>query len=194
MPDKQTSNRKTLLERIAARNATQIWGPFLPVANHLPPALLARFAKLLSPEDFARGVAAASDEQLAAAMATKLRDVVLAEVVRRMQDEFIPSRASDLDAVIQFKIGGRPDGGSDVFQLRIADSRCSSAAGQAFTAEPTSNIELDAVDFLKLATGIVSGVDLYLSGKLKWDGGMMMLTRLTRMFNIPEPPAQAAAA
>lgn len=192
-----SSPRRSLLARLLpkrwlARSAKQMWGPLLPVASRLSPRMISRFSAMMDNDDFARAVAATPDEQLEAGMQTKLRGAILDEIVRRMQIEFMPDRADKLDAVIQFELTGRPDGGSDVYQIQIKDGTCT--VGTGFTDAPDSRIVLDGVDFLKMATGVVSGIDLYIGGKLKFDGGMMMLTRLTRMFNIPSAVEQPVAA
>lgn len=194
-----TEPRKTVMQRVVPKSLTayfakQMWGPMMPLASRLSPKLLAKFSALMDTEDFASAVSQTTDEKLAVAMQSPLRDVVLDEIISRMKDEFMPSRASDLNAVIQFEITGRPDGGSDIYQVRVKDSSCETTKGIGFEDAPTSVIVMDAVHFLKMAVGVISGIDLYLDGKLKWDGGLMMLTRLTRMFNIPSAaPAQAAA-
>ncbi len=190
---------KTIAQRLVPKSLTayfakQMWGPMMPMASRLSPKLLAKFSALMDTDDFAAAVAATSDENLAAGMQGPLREVVLNEIVNRMKTEFVSSRAKDLDAIIQFEVTGRPDGGTDIYQVRIKDAKCEVAQGAGFEGAPASVIVVDAVDFLKMAVGVVSGIDLYLGGKLKWDGGLMMLTRLTRMFNIPAAaPAQAAA-
>lgn len=198
MSAEANSSRRPILERILpksliARSARQMWGPMLPVATRLSPKLLARFSNLIDNEEFARAIAETPDEQLEAGLQTKLRGVIFDEIVRRMQEEFIADRADDLDAVIEFQVGDRPDGGIDIYQVRIQNAKCETAKGKAFAEKATSTIEVGAVDFLKMATGGTTGIDLYLGGKLKWDGGMMMLTRLTRIFNIPEAPKDTKA-
>ena len=52
----------------------------------------------LDPAEFARLVAEADDEQLAAGMAAN-RDFILTEVFRRMPERFDPAAAGDLSAV-----------------------------------------------------------------------------------------------
>lgn len=184
---------RLLPKKLIARGASQMWGPMLPMATKLSPKMLARFSGLIDNEDFARIIADTPDEQLEAGLQSKLRGVIFDEIVNRMQEEFIASRANDLDAIIEFQVGDRPDGGTDIYQVRIKDAKCETAKGKAFGETATSTIEVGAVDFLKMSVGVVSGIDLYLGGKLKWDGGMMMLTRLTRIFNIPELPKDAKA-
>ena len=194
-----SSPRRPLLARLLpkswlARSAKQMWGPLLPVVSRMSPRMISRFSAMTDNDDFARAIAATPDEQLEAGMRTKLRGVILDEIVRRMQVEFRADRADKLDAVIQFELTGRPDGGSDVYQIKIQNAVCTVGKGSPFTDTPTSNIVLAGVDFLKMATGVVSGIDLYIGGKMKFDGGMMMLTRMTRMFNIPSAVEQQPVA
>jgi len=192
----QTQRRRPVLERpwarrLTARVSTHIWGPLLPIAARLPARPLARIAALLTPEDFARSVAAASDDRLAAAMDGRMRGIVLDEIIRRMESEFVPERAGGIDAIIEFAVTGRPDGARDVYQLVIRDQRCVAAKG--LDQPPKLRIELGAVDFLKLASGVERGMDLYLAGALKFDGRSLMLTRLTSMFQIPDGRALSTA-
>ena len=151
----------------------------------MKPEHLARIASTIDPDDFASGIAATPDENLAAVMQSEVRPVILGEVMRRMAGEFRPDRASGTKAVIHFKITERPDGGTDTFELTIADGTCVLSPVPA--SEPKVTLEMDAVSFLKMISGSITGVDLYLGGQLKFDGQMMMLTRLTSMFNIPSP-------
>lgn len=155
----------------------------MALAQRISPALLRRLARRLSPADFAASVGTVPREQLEQAMRGRMRRVVLDEVVRRMESEFLPERATGLDAVIQMNITGGADGAGDIYQLAIRDGTCVTSAGA--TEEPKVTLTLDAVDFLRMASGAVGGIDLYLGGRLKFDGQAMMLTRLTSMFQIP---------
>jgi len=172
------------LKAIVARNAKHAWGVLLPVTSRVSPKMFAKVAGSMSPEDFARIIAETPDSRLEAAMQSKMRGVVLDEVIRRMETEFKPERAQDLDAVIQFEITGRPDGGSDLFQLTVRNGTC--VTSKTITEDPKVKIVLDAVIFLKLVTGIEGGTDLYIGGKLKIDGAVMLGTRITSMFNVPD--------
>ncbi len=182
----------TLRQRFFARYSKHFWTTVVPIANRMSPKMLSRFAGGLGPDEFAQIIAQASDEQLESAMQGKMRAVMLDEIVNRMEDEFQPERAEGLNAVIQFDITGRPDGGHDSYQLVLDEMTCATSKG--VSAEPSVTVVVDAVSFLKMTSGVVTGVSLYLGGQLKMDGAMMMLTRLTSIFNIPTPQAVPAAA
>lgn len=175
----------TLRQRMIDRYSPLFWTKIVPLTRHLPPKLLARFSKGLDAEAFAKLVAQASDEQIAEAMQGPLRTVMLDEIVNRMEEEFVPDRAAEVDAVFQFNILGSPTGQPDVYQIKVKDKQCQAAKGKKF--EPTVSVEVDAADFIKMTAGQVKGMQLYLGGKLKMDGAMMLLTRLENMFNIPDP-------
>lgn len=182
------TGRKRLLDRplarkIAARYTKKFWGDWLPFTSRISPKILARFSGMMNPDDFARGIADTPVEQLEAAMQSPLRSVVLDEVVSRMENEFAPERAGDLDAIFHFLITGRPDGGNDEYQLTIRNGTCVNS--KTLSEEPKIVLTLDAVSFLQLVTSVTNGVNLYIGGKLKIDGAMLMGTRMTNMFNIP---------
>ena len=143
---------------------------------------------MMSPAAFARGIAKVPDKRLAGAMRSRLRYVVLNAVFSRMEKEFVPERAEGLDAVYGFDITGRRDGGVDSYQVVVRDRTCK--AGRALGEEPRVKLTLDGVQFLKLVTGVESGMDMYLSGKLKFDGEMLLLNRLASVFRIPNAAAR----
>jgi hypothetical protein len=189
-----TEPRKGFFAKIAAKNAGAIWGPRAKLIAKLPPSVLSRLSRLVDANDFALAVVNTPEDQLQATLQGPMRGFILNEVVGRMEAEFIAGRGEDLDAVIQITFIDTPGGGApEIFQIKITHGTCKSGAGQLFTKDAESKIETDALSFIKLSSGIETGVDLYLGGKIKFDGGMMMLTRLTRMFNIPnvakKPPA-----
>lgn len=180
----------TLRQRLFARYSKHFWTKIVPITNRMSPKMIARFAGSMGADEFAQIVAQASDEQLETAMQGRLREVMLDEIVSRMEDEFAPERADDLEAVIQFDLEGRPDGGADSYQITITNNTCATTKGTP--VKPTVTVTLGAADFLKMTTGVVNGVNLYLTGKLKMDGAMMLLTRLTTVFNIPTPDNSGA--
>jgi putative sterol carrier protein len=183
---------QTLMQRLTDRFSKHFWTRIVPLANHLPPKLLARFSGGMDPASFAKLIAQADDQQLEQAMQGPLRTVMLDEIVNRMQDEFVPERANEVDAVFQFNITGGPTGKPDVYQLKVRDNQCATSKGAP--EEASVSVEIDAVNFLKMTSGQEKGMNMYLSGRLKMDGAMMLLTRLESMFNIPETPAPAASA
>ncbi len=144
----------------------------------------------VEPAQFAAAVAATPDHELAEGMAGAIRGQVLDEIFRRMEEHFDPSKSKKLDIAIHFNLTGAPDGGTDFYQVIVRDNTC--AVGKENTEKPKLNLTLDAVEFLKLATGNANGMNLYIGGKLKVDGNIILATRLEGLFMIPEAaPAEA---
>lgn len=123
-----------------------------------------------------------SDEQLAAGLELN-RELILGEVFRRLQEHFRPERADGVEAVIEWRIAGAEGGGQDRWQTVIHDGACSVVRDGkerprvTFTARP--------VDFIRLVTGNASGPKLFLFGKLKIGGDLLLARRVQGMFRIP---------
>jgi len=142
-------------------------------------------ASQVEPAEFARNVAAASDEQLCEGMASPLRGQILTEIFGRMAEHFRPESARDTEAVIHWRIGGRADGGHDEWETVIRDGACT--AHEGFGAEqPRVAFRIDGADFLRLVTGNAAGPTLFMSGKLKIEGDMMFAARTASLFTIPK--------
>jgi putative sterol carrier protein len=134
-------------------------------------------------EKYASLVAGASDEDLERGLAEN-RELLLGEIFKRMPERFAPDKAGDLDAVVEWRIGGRPDGGHDRWQLTINDRTCTVASGG--DAEPTVTLSVAAVDFLKLITGNASGPMMFTFGKLKIRGDLLLAARIQSFFEVPK--------
>ena len=109
------------------------------------------------------------------------RDGVLDDVFQRMADHVDPKRVGDLDAVIEWRIGGREDGGSDRFQLHIAGGACH--VEREGDAQPQAVLALDALDFLELIWGDVRGSELFTFGKMTIEGDVVLAARMPRFFD-----------
>ena len=138
------------------------------------------------PAAVARGVAATPDEHLAQGMRGETRDAILEQVFRRMEQHFDPSRAEGVDAVVRWRITGRPDGDADRFEVTIRDGRCS-VSRDDLVERPRATVTLDGVDFLKLVTGNADGPGLLLGRRLRVAGDLAFAARLSSFFRIPRP-------
>lgn len=136
----------------------------------------------LTPEAFARIVRDASDEQLAAGLLAN-RELILAEVFRQMPGNLDGAAAADVDAVVEWRIGGRDDGGHDAWQVTVRDGRARVERGAA--AEPDVVFEVGAVDFLRLVAGAVEGPLLFMHGRLRVDGDLVLALRMPQLFRLP---------
>jgi putative sterol carrier protein len=146
------------------------------LANDLDPAAM-------DPVEFARGVRDTPTDQLRALMRGDRRTPILEELFRRMPDVFRADRAGSLDAVVHWKVGDRPDGGVDTYQLVIAGGVCELST--APDREPRLTLTLSGVDFLNLVTGNAHAVALVMRGKLKTKGDLGLTAKFPNLFDVP---------
>jgi putative sterol carrier protein len=135
----------------------------------------------VDPEEFARTIGKTPDDQLREAMEGPMRDQIIGEIFKRMQEHY---RGSGQTAVIHWKITGRPDGGEDVWEAVVADGACATSPDP--TSEPRVTLRMDGVDFLKLVSGNASGPMMFMSGKLRIEGDLMFSAQIQSMFTIPD--------
>jgi hypothetical protein len=142
--------------------------------------------KTVGPEDFAKLMAGVTDEQLAEMMSGPLRKQVLDEIFSRMADHIEEGRVGDTQAVVHFHILDRPEdqgGGYDEYEVVFENGTAKLSEEPSRDAMVT--IKVNPVDFLKLASNRASGPTLFMSGKLKLEGDLMLASRLTSFFRIP---------
>jgi putative sterol carrier protein len=140
----------------------------------------------VDPADFAKLIAGASDEAIAEIVNGEQRKRVLDEIFSRMAEHVEPEKARGTDAVVHFKILDRPEelgGGYDHYEVVFGDGRCT--ASDQPEREPNVTLKVGPVDFLKLAASKASGPTLFMTGKLKLEGDVMLASRLTGFFRIP---------
>lgn len=135
----------------------------------------------VAPEQFAALVRGASDEQLEQGLREN-REVLLGEIFRRMPEQFAPERAAGVDAVIEWEITS-PRGEADTWQLTIREGRCTCARGG--DVKPDVAYRIGAVDFLKLITGVEKGPKLFVFGRLRIRGDLMLAARMESWFRMP---------
>jgi len=134
---------------------------------------------------FARWVKTASNDDLEEVLAQS-RDDILTALVEGMPEVFRPDRAGSVDVVVHWRVTGRPDGGEDVFELRVAEGRCVVAAAPD-TPAPQLVLRLDAVNFVKMTTGNANARTLFLRGRLRARGDLGLVSRFPSFFDVPKP-------
>ncbi len=140
----------------------------------------------VSPEDFISLMSGVTDEQLAEMMASPMRTQVLDQIFGRMAEHVDPAGAKDTNAVIHFKILDKPEdqgGGYDHYEVVFKDGTATLSEKPENDANVT--IKVDGVNFLKLAANQASGPTLFMSGKLKLEGDLMLASKLMGFFKIP---------
>jgi putative sterol carrier protein len=133
-------------------------------------------------QQYAALVAGASDDDLERGMAEN-RDLILDQVFNRMAEHFRADKAGDLDAVIEWRIRGRADGGKDRWQLAIRDGACSVVRNG--DEDPTVTLTIGPVEFVKLITGNANGPMMFTFGKLKVRGDLLLAARIQSFFEVP---------
>ncbi len=99
-------------------------------------------------------------------------------IFQGMQQEFQPDRASGVDATVQWLIS---DGGEEKpYFLTIKDGQFSWEHGQA--ESPTVTLSTDRESFTALMTGKAQGAALYMAGKLRIQGDLMLAQRMGSFF------------
>jgi putative sterol carrier protein len=140
----------------------------------------------VAPEDFAKLIAESSDDQIAEVINGPGRKQVLDQIFGRMADHVEPGKARGADAVVHFKILDRPEdqgGGYDHYEVVFEGGNCT--ASDKPEREPKVTIKVGGVNFLKLAANRASGPTLFMTGRLKLEGDVMLASRLTSFFRIP---------
>jgi putative sterol carrier protein len=143
---------------------------------------------MIPPDQFAALIAQASDDQIAEGMQVN-RALLLEEIFGRWPDQFDPARASGVNAVIEWQITN-PEGGEDRWQIEIRDGACSVV--RAGGADPDVTFRVGPVDFVKLVAGAESGPKLFVFGRLKISGNLMLAARVQSFFRQPQAGAPAA--
>ncbi|MGH3363799.1 MAG: SCP2 sterol-binding domain-containing protein [Nocardioidaceae bacterium] len=141
----------------------------------------------LDPADVAVAIAKVNDIHLNAVMAGGLREVVLTEIFRRLPDYVHEEKAERHDLVLGFKIGGRPDGGSDRYVVTLRDGRATVERldDEAETGRRDATIALNGAQFLKLVTGHLNPVTGVMRGKLKVRGDVKAALTFSGLMDIP---------
>ena len=141
----------------------------------------------LDPVDVAVAIAKVKDAHLNAVMAGGLREVVLTEVFRRLPDYVHERKAERHDLVIGFKIGGRPDGGSDRYVVTVCEGRATVERVDegAESGRRDATIALDGAQFLKLVTGHLNPVTGVMRGQLKVRGDVKAALTFSGLMDIP---------
>ena len=96
-----------------------------------------------------------------------------------MASRFQPSKATGLNATIQYDISG--DGGGS-WNAVIKDGTCQVNQGAA--TNPSLTIAMTSQDWLDMLSGKQSGQMLFMSGKLKVKGDMGLAMKLGSMFSM----------
>jgi putative sterol carrier protein len=138
----------------------------------------------VDPQQFARLVKSTPDTTLAEVMQSDQRGKILDAVFTRMPGLFRADRAGATNAVIHWNITGRPDGGTDTYELAIADGTCT--LSESAERDPKLSLTLGPVDFLKVVSGSGNPVMMFMTGKLKAKGDLGLAANIANLFDMPK--------
>lgn len=136
----------------------------------------------MTPEAFAQVVRKLSDEELARGIEVN-RELILVEMFRQMPELMDEAALGDLVAVVEWRVGGREDGGHDVWQVSIANGQAT--VERDGSAEPTVRYTIDALDFLRLAAGMYEGPELFMSGRIAIEGDLFLGAQMPNIIRRP---------
>ncbi|MEU1605492.1 SCP2 sterol-binding domain-containing protein [Micromonospora matsumotoense] len=136
------------------------------------------------PKEFAQLVKSTPDDKIAEVMSGDLRGKVLSEVFGRMPQLFRADRAGTTNAVIHWNITGRPDGGTDTYEIAIADGACT--VNEPPQHDPKLALTMGPVEFLKIVSGGANPVMMFMTGKLKAKGDLGLAANIANLFDIPK--------
>jgi hypothetical protein len=104
---------------------------------------------------------------------------ILARVFEQMARDFDPGNGPRDDVVVQWDVSG-PDGRVHTWQMVARPDGCSVVEGAL--GKPRVTLRVGLVTFLKLVTGLVSGMRALSTGKLKLRGDLMLATSIDKWF------------
>jgi alkyl sulfatase BDS1-like metallo-beta-lactamase superfamily hydrolase len=135
----------------------------------------------MTPEDFVALMRRDDDAQVRATLDEVGTGAVLDQVFANMADRFLPERAGDRTATVQWRIDDR--GEEHRYVVRLAAGTCTTERGSVDGADATIRIEV--VRFLRVAAGQRNPTKLLLTRKLKVAGDVLLAKQLDGFFDIP---------
>jgi putative sterol carrier protein len=132
----------------------------------------------MAEEQDLRQLADGSDDEVADRIRTAGTDATLDLIFDGMQERFKPESARNVEGEIQWQISD----GNDEYPYVIQITNGSAETRRGTTESPRVTLSTDVASFAKLMAGKVQGPALYMGGKLKLQGDMMLAQRLTTFF------------
>ena len=142
----------------------------------------------LKAEALAWWVRTASDQRLRSVMCSRRRSVLLWAIFRTIRQRAHPD--TRFNAVVEFRIAGRRDGGIDRYQLAFTNGRCMTSRRNN-RRKPALTLTVEPVAFLHLVGGTASPQRLFIAGRLKLRGDLILALALPATLRIPTRRPQA---
>lgn len=126
------------------------------------------------------------DERLAQVMRSPARRVVLDGIFWQIPQHMDRERARGVNSLVRWCITGRPDGGTDVYLLKIENGSCHVTRGSD-SADARLTITVDGAELLRLVTGASDPMRAYFTGNVTLTGDVMLAAKLASLFRLPVP-------
>ncbi|HUO72776.1 MAG TPA: SCP2 sterol-binding domain-containing protein [Solirubrobacteraceae bacterium] len=138
-------------------------------------------------EALAWWVRTASDQRLGSVMRSRRRSVLLWAIFRTIRQRAQPD--TRVNAVVEFRIADRRDGGTDRYQLAFTNGRCMTSRHNG--RKPALTLSVEPVAFLHLVGGTATPQRLFIAGKLRLHGDLILALALPATLRIPRRRPQA---
>lgn len=138
----------------------------------------------ITPTEFAQIVKTTPDAQVTEALTGDHRGKILDAIFAKFPQLFRAEKAGSTNTVIHWSITGRGDGGTDTYELVIADGACT--VNGVPEHEPKLAITVSPLDFIKVISGNGNPVMMFMTGKLKAKGDLGLAANIANLFDIPK--------
>jgi putative sterol carrier protein len=105
--------------------------------------------------------------------------ISITELMEKLPGAFIPEKAGDMDAVIQFVLTGEEESN---WMIIIKDGAVEVKEGM--NDDPTMVLEADSQDYKDIVTGRVNAMNSFMQGKVKLKGNLNLAMKFVEMFKL----------
>jgi putative sterol carrier protein len=135
----------------------------------------------LSPDGMFALIKGMSDADTRSDLAGEHRQEILEKVFAHFPAQFLPDKAGDRNARIDFRITGGPGDSSDTYAVVVENGTCRIEPGASDA--PDLSLMLGPVEFFKLITGSGNPAMMFMMGKIKARGDIGLATALANWFD-----------
>ena len=135
----------------------------------------------LSPDGMFALIKGMSDADIRSDLAGEHRQEILEKVFAHFPAQFLPDKAGDRNARIDFRITGGPGDSSDTYAVVVENGTCRIEPGASDA--PDLSRMLGPVEFFKLITGSGNPAMMFMMGKIKARGDIGLATALANWFD-----------
>ncbi|MFC1923149.1 SCP2 sterol-binding domain-containing protein [Chloroflexota bacterium] len=106
-------------------------------------------------------------------------EISIEELMNRMPKAFLPDKAGDVEAVIQYHLTGEEAGD---WVVKIGDGKCEVEKGT--TDNATMTLKADSQDYKDIILGKLDPMTAFMQQKVKLTGNLNMALGLTKYFKM----------